>query len=216
MTLVEACGKAWEERTCGTFTRSGKPKCGTLGKLVGRRVSARSRDRAWKQWLNRPDTIRDKGKPNPPASRKPPMACLRARVLEARVEVSRDQLRSVIASSGLGRLYPEWLTPATYYALPEALWRELLAWSDVDAAEYVLGERDCKTFSMALAGQMKLRFRVTCIWVFDCSAGHAYNAILVVGEDGGIKLVAVEPQTDQLPQLGTPSHRGAGGKLVIL
>ena len=146
---------------------------------------------------------------------------LRSKVLGARRKISRAELNAAIQASGLRYLRREWLMPATYYALPLDLWSELLEWSDIDSAEYVLGERDCKTFSMALAGQMKLRFRVTCPWVFDTEAGHAYNAIVLSGDFDGdgdteIRVVAVEPQTDRLPQIGSGSHKAGSGKIVIL
>jgi len=341
MTTLEACGKVGPK----DMTRSGKPSCVALSRLVGRRVSAAERDRAWSQYRNRrasaearkvprprprgslmqgiteangyrpafvrfmekhlveprqnafdrvyewargmetnrrgmpgcgcqqrllhsldmpgawksslKDLYRRKGRVldaalldaesyggdpsparvsaerNPPPSQqsrlpppsrrgpKPDVSDLRRRVLAARVKVSRRDLETAIARSGLQYLRREWLQPATYYALPLDLWSELLEWSDVDGAEYVLGERDCKTFSMALAAQMKLRFRVTCLWVFDSESGHAYNGIVVCGDFDGdgaedIQVLAVEPQTDRIPQLGSGSHKAGDGKLVIL
>ena len=122
------------------------------------------------------------------------------------VTVTAGQVVKALRDAGLGRLYP-YLLDQTFTALPASIWDKVLAWSDVDAVQYVSERRDCDNFAVALAGQIGLRLRVNGVGVVvDYSGRHAYNVLLVgdqlVGGPLELKARLIEPQSDRTVNVG--------------
>ena len=83
-----------------------------------------------------------------------------------------------------------------YHALPRELWHELCQETHTNELKYVRSFFDCNSFADSLKGLIKARWAVNGIgFVADLSGQHAFNAVLIAG-DNGLEIGFVEPQRD--------------------
>ena len=83
-----------------------------------------------------------------------------------------------------------------YHSLPRELWHEICQETHTNALKYVRSFFDCNSFADSLKGLVKARWAVNGIgFVADTSGHHAFNAVLISGDDG-LEVAFVEPQRD--------------------
>ena len=86
----------------------------------------------------------------------------------------------------------------TYWAVSLETWELILAYNGASKNDYVKDSFDCDNFALCLAGNVPQRWGVNGVAiVIDFSGQHAYNALLVVDENGVLEVAVVEPQNDE-------------------
>ena len=109
------------------------------------------------------------------------------------------------AASPASRLQLVCLDGQRYYGLPLDTWRLVIQYTGVESGRYRPERYDCDDFACALKAAVGRKLAVNGVGlVVDSSGQHAYNALLVVEEDGAAGIAFLEPQNDRL----VASHTG--------
>ena len=122
----------------------------------------------------------------------------KADALSKAVVFSAEDIRTAWQKSKLGKMALI-STNKEYRALPKKVWEAILDLHQT-LHKYTPEFFDCDAFSAVFVGFTVWNFEVNgVIRVFDNSAGHSYNAILIVSDDGKTcSWEIVEPQIDKL------------------
>ena len=100
--------------------------------------------------------------------------------------------------------------------VPRPTLRAYTRWSQVDTRIWVADEFDCDDFARAYKSDAARHCGLTSIaTAMDYSLGHAYNLAPVLAPSGGLEVVIIEPQTDQLFSF-QGYRRNFGGKEIGL
>ena len=118
-------------------------------------------------------------------------------VRDSKREFTKDEVVDALNASPLTNLQ-EVPVDSVYLAASEDAWRGMLAYTGVDRIRYVSNAFDCDNFAVLFAGVVADKFDINGVGiVVDYSGGHAYCAILIVDENGGLSIGIIEPQNDQ-------------------
>lgn len=99
-----------------------------------------------------------------------------------------------------------------YWGVPLEVWRTILQYTGVDQGQYRSERYDCDDFSLAFKAACSRKLGVNGVAdVTDISGCHAFNAILIVGDEGSPVIQFLEPQNDRLIIAGHSGYPlGAG------
>ena len=135
-------------------------------------------------------------------TRRPSKRTVRRAIKRSSVKVDGEAVMQAHGNSGISKLQPV-LLDAYYWAISREALELFLQWSRVDKPSWEEDRRDCDNFAAALFGQVSLHFNVNpIVLIWDWSGAHAYNAVLLTTDDGGLEIVVIEPQTDGTVSIG--------------
>ena len=134
-----------------------------------------------------------------------------------RTTVTTAQLAAIVASSPFHDMAPIY-TDSKYLALTADEWNDVLEATNTRQTKYIPEVHDCDDFAFLAKGAVSAIASVNGIFVvLDFKGRHAYNAVLVVDDDGAVSLQVVEPQRDSfVPHLkqGTEPYAEQKGILI--
>lgn len=136
-------------------------------------------------------------------------------IRDARVTVSAEQVHRAHARSKLSTM-GLLVTDRTYLALPDHVWKRILARTHLEREPYKAEHFDCDDFARGLIGLVILNgWSNACGMVLDYAGSHAYNCVVVADGDD-THLIAVEPQTDGWDVAGTDhQHPAMCGQIIL-
>ena len=129
------------------------------------------------------------------------------------------EVHKAVCDAGLGRLKHQFLDPS-YFALPQSVWDDYIAWDRTEQARYELSRYDCKDFAICFIATLSKKLRINAAGlVLDYSGMHAYNCLLVLDENGELKARPFEPQGDRYVKVGdalssTESYKAEEGMVL--
>ena len=112
-------------------------------------------------------------------------------------EFTQSEVVAALNASPLTNLQ-EVPVDSVYWGASEDAWHGMLAYTGVDRKRYIKDRFDCDNFAVLFAGVVADKFGINGVGiVIDYSGGHAYCAILIVNENGGLSIGIIEPQNDK-------------------
>lgn len=121
---------------------------------------------------------------------------LRRQIARTEQRVSAEEVQAALACSPAKALQAVCFD-RFYYALPANVWDVVLQYTGVDEGQYEAERYDCDDFAFAFKAAVSRKLHVNGVgFVADGSGEHAYNALLVAGDE--LSVAFVEPQNDML------------------
>ena len=138
---------------------------------------------------------------------------LRAEIKREEKIVTYKDLVDAFSKSRLRTLNLEF-GDTDYKLVPIKTWRKLIRHMGAHKIEYIPEFRDCEDIAKYFSALASIDCAVNSAKIVkDWSGKHAYNAIFV-WTTGGIRLIALEPQTGKVVKKFSGQYRAEQGRIV--
>jgi len=116
-----------------------------------------------------------------------------------RVRLEENELNSIINDLNAKGGLQQWLRlDDKYFSVDRSTFEKIIQWDWTDTRKYLSDTFDCDKFAMYFKSRMAIDFGINAVGViFDYSAGHAYN-IVIIKDQQGVEWLLYEPQNDNI------------------